>query len=273
MAGYGHIIKILKLNSVILSPLPNKRIFNAIIIHMKSLFQDFVPSSLITNEYAYWNPGHGTVSQLWEMTSGSLFLRNGRGYSGVPDTVDPNATSSNGTDSSVFRLTTKAVFQNHTTSFTLKPIKFSATTDTPAVDWDGIHIFLGYQDEFTLYYASVLRRDGKIVIKKKVSTKLLDAQKIKYNASDVSNGGVYYEITSEIKTPYQVPMNADTIVEASIQVSGTTVTISIFANGKPVLMAVDTGKVGGTAITTPGKTGIRGDNLEFEFANFIVNPL
>ncbi len=65
------------------------------------------PNGLITNEYALSN-ADGVRSPRWEMTSGSLFVRDGSGWSGVPDTTAPDRLSRRTTDSAVFRLRTKA---------------------------------------------------------------------------------------------------------------------------------------------------------------------
>jgi hypothetical protein len=64
---------------------------------------------LITNEYAYWSRSarDTIVSKTWRVTSGSFFVRSGTGWTGIPDAVRPNAASSNGADSAVFRLTTQ----------------------------------------------------------------------------------------------------------------------------------------------------------------------
>ena len=47
-----------------------------------------------------------SISPTWEMTSGSLFASR-VGWTGTPDDVAPNVGSTNGTNSAVFRLTTK----------------------------------------------------------------------------------------------------------------------------------------------------------------------
>src|SRR5262249_6964749 len=85
------------------------------------LLGDSFSSGLVTNEYAYWNPGSGVDSPRWELTSGTLFSRGGRGWTGIPDAgCDPNVGSSNCTDSAVFRLTSKRYdFCDVTVSFGL----------------------------------------------------------------------------------------------------------------------------------------------------------
>lgn len=242
---------------------------------MINLFKDnFSKAELITNEYAFFNPNAADAikSPFWEMTSGSLFLKDDRAWTGIPDDKDPDAKSIVATDSQIFRLTTKrADFLTHLTSFTLNVDHYVSSPNVPAVDWDGIHIFMRYQTEETLYYVSVCRRDGAVVIKKKVSTKLLDAQKIKYVASDVSNGGVYYQISTTAKNIFV--LQKDMEVAASIQTIGNTVKITALVNGFTIVTAIDDGKMGGTPILTAGKTGIRADNVDATFDSFSVDSL
>src|SRR5918992_4332556 len=74
------------------------------------LFQDRFghPRGLITNEYAYWNSSKPAVrSKAWRVTSGSLFAKRGHAWTGAPDDRRPNAASTNGTGSNVFRATTR----------------------------------------------------------------------------------------------------------------------------------------------------------------------
>ncbi len=229
-----------------------------------SLFQDAFdrPDGLVTNEYAYWNPTlpDAVVSPDWEMTSGSLFTRDGHGYTGVPDDVGPNAQSTNGTDSAVFRLTTKENdFGNVAVSFDLDMLGLTTTATTPAVAWDGLHVFLRYQNEYSLYYASIDRRDGTTIIKKKVP-------------GGPSNGGTYYDLGQSGSHP--IPFGQWEHVRATIDTNANgSVIIQLYANDTLVASAVDDGSIGGPPILSPGKVGIRGDNAEFEFDDFTVNGL
>jgi hypothetical protein len=134
----------------------------------------------------------------------------------------------------------------------------SADPDTPAVDWDGVHIWLHYVDQYELYYASVNRRDGSVVIKKKC------------RGGD-DNGGTYYELASASGFP--VPLGAWQQVGASIQTNADqTVTIKLYREGRQLIEATDTG-VGCAAITAPGAVGVRGDNLDFDLDDFTVSAL
>ncbi|WP_327321896.1 hypothetical protein OG735_04870 [Streptomyces sp. NBC_01210] len=61
----------------------------------------FPNSGLVTNEFAHWNPTKpgAKLSTVWDMTSGSVFGLNEAGWSGVPDSISPNAGSTNGNNS------------------------------------------------------------------------------------------------------------------------------------------------------------------------------
>jgi hypothetical protein len=220
------------------------------------------PNGLITNEYAYFNPSDPSAVQspLWETTSGSLFESDGAGWSGTPDNVSPNPTSSNGTDSAVFRLTTKpSNFGDVAVSFMLLNQGLSSTSSTPPVDWDGIHVFLRYQSEYNLYYASINRRDDTVVIKKKVP-------------GGPSNGGTYYDLSPSVS--HVVPYNSWQLVRATVQNNADgSVTIKLYSGDTLLVSATDDGSIGGPPITAPGKVGIRGDNCDFKIDDFTVSDL
>ena len=215
---------------------------------------------LVTNEYAYWNPQDPTAvrSPDWELTSGSLFSTGSALWTGRPDTANPNATSSNGTDSAVFRLTTRrADFGDVAVDFTLHNNALTSTTSTPPVDWDGVHIFLHYQSEYELYYASVNRRDGHVVIKKKC-------------AGGPSNGGSYYELGPGEVRGHAIPLGTDQRVGATVVDNADgSVTLTLRLGGVTVVTATDAG-VGCAPITAPGKVGVRGDNDDFTVTGFTV---
>jgi len=211
---------------------------------------------LITNEYAFWNPTSVSAvkSTTWDMTSGSLFARNGTAWSGVPDAIDPNATSSNGTDSAIFRLVTKRKdFGSVDVSFRLRHNAFTSTPATPAVAWDGEHVFLRYVDETSLYSVSFNRRDGSTAIKKKVP-------------GGSSNGGTYFTL-AEGRDSFSSGI-FHTVRAMIFDNPGGSVSIRLRVDGVLVLSATDSG-TGGPAIRS-GRVGIRGDNSDFNFDDFIV---
>jgi hypothetical protein len=227
------------------------------------LFQDQFnyPDGLITNEYSHWsstNP-QATLSPIWQMTSGSFFSQNGTGWTGVPDGCSSSSTYSTPcTASDVFRLNTaERDFGNVTVSMDLLNNYLTSSSRTPAVAWDGVHIWLHYQSEYNLYYASFNRRDGQIVIKKKC-------------AGGTENGGTYYELGQGAVSGYPIPFGAWQPVAAQIQDNpGGSVTITMYRSGTKLLSATDTG-VGCAPITAPGSVGVRGDNDNFNFDNVRV---
>src|SRR5258706_1076845 len=138
--------------------------FAASSLHAALFSDDFNnPDGLITNEYAFWNPAdpHRAQSPNWQMDSGSFFVKDQAGWTGVPDNKVPDATSSNGTNSVVFRVTTKRKdFGNVAVSVSLHNQGPTSSPSTPPVDWGGVHVCLRDQAQTQLYYASVNRRDN-----------------------------------------------------------------------------------------------------------------
>jgi hypothetical protein len=219
------------------------------------------PMKLVTNDFAFFNPRNAKAAQSsrWIVTSGSLFARRGAGWTGIPDSATPNARSSNGTGSATFRLVTRLRgFRNVAVSFDLMTERFVTTRRTPAHSWDGVHIFLHYRSQHSLYALAVNRRDGVVLVKKK-------------RPGGPANGGTYYTIGREVK--YLPPIGRWQHVLATITsgANGTT-TISLYIDGRQLLKRTDTG-IGGDALTAPGGVGIRGDNTEFQFKDFRVRQV
>jgi hypothetical protein len=218
------------------------------------------PDRLVSNEFAYWNPNApgAVVSRRWVLTSGSLFVRHGVAWTGWPDHAAPDPTSSRHTNSAIFRLyTQKQDFGDVSVAFRLRNLGLVTTPTTPAEQWDGVHVWLRYQDEYSLYYASVNRRDNTVVIKKKVP-------------GGPSNNGTYFELGSgHLTVSYerwqQIRASARNNADGSV-------TISFSVDGRQVLTATDRG-IGGPPISRPGAIGIRGDNCNFEFDHLVVDSL
>ncbi len=215
-----------------------------------------VKDSLITNEYAFWNPSSFSAlrSTTWDVTSGSMFARNGMAWSGVPDAIEPDANSSNGTDSAIFRLVTKRKdIGSVNVSFQLKHNAFSSTSATPAVAWDGEHVFLRYVDETSLYAVGFNRRDGTTAIKKKVP-------------GGNANGGTYFTL-AEGRDSFSSGI-FHTVRATIFDNPNGSVSIRLRVDGVLVLSATDSG-TGGPVIRS-GRVGIRGDNSDFNFDDFVV---
>ena len=247
-------------------------------------------NGLITNEYAYWNTGDPSAktSSAWQMTSGSLFAKNGAFWTGNPDacpndTAGPNPQSTNCTDSAVFRLNTAKTFSgNIKVSLKLKQDKdiHNSECNTGDTCWYGTHIWLRYQNEFNLYYASINRADGNVVIKRKVP------------CGD-DNSGTYFVLGSYVKHNFTTGVWNNYSATAQTNSDGS-VTIKLYDNTYSTTTPVDTGTDRGGSnpnwsakcttpghyqspaykpITTAGAVGVRGDYANFEFTGFRITAL
>lgn len=220
------------------------------------------PDGLITNEWEYAHPTSpsAVASPDWQMTSGSLFAAANAGWTGLPDRTAPNADSSNGNDSAVFRLITRrADFYEAEVSFSLLNQGLTAWPTSPATAWDGVHVQLRYVSQFNLYAVSVNRRDGTVIIKKKVP-------------GGPSNDGTYYNIGAYRAFP--VPYGLWQAVRITIRDNPDgSVALQLFIDGVPAASALDDGTLGGPPIRQAGRIGVRGDNCDFKFDDFTVTPL
>ncbi|MFI7543102.1 hypothetical protein [Actinoplanes sp. NPDC049599] len=215
---------------------------------------------LLTNEYAHSNPAdHRAVrSDDWDVTSGSLFLRDGTGWTGSPDAASPDAGSANGTGSSVFRATTKrSDFGDALVSFRVKNEGLTSRGRMRPAATDGIHVFLRWHSPEDLYVVSVNRRDNRILVKRK-------------SPGGEVNGGTYATLG---QAPYTVPYGRWQTFRILIEnTAGHTATISVDIGGRTLLKVVDQGTAAPVNLTA-GSVGLRGDNCAFHFDSFRVLPL
>lgn len=213
-------------------------------------------ATLITNDYAFRHPDatDAVRSSAWDMTAGSLFmLPDGRYWTGIPDSIGSDAKSIKSTNSAVFRMVSKRNnYQDVAIRITFNLSRFTHTSKTPAVAWDGIHLMLRYRSQYELYYASINRRDGTVILKKKCS-------------GGSSNGGTYYNLTSAIR--HTVPLNRDASYTATVlNTSDGSVRISLYDEEDALLLSGEDRGVGCSPIISPGRIGVRGDNAEFAFS-------
>jgi hypothetical protein len=219
------------------------------------------------------------------MTSGSLFSADGMGWSGVPDTIAPDAASSAGNDSAVFRLRTKrSDFRNVRVDVDVRVNSWSDAR--PGYEWPEVVLWLRYASEFNVYWASMLRADGKVDIEKKVAcTQLPDGCAEGY----ADNEGQYY-ILPPSYTSDGWPVELGVWYHLTVAVRngpGGSVAIATFRDGQLMSEALDVG-VGQevqnaadgafTANPTPpiageAKLGIRADDADFNVAHYVVTPL
>ncbi len=232
---------------------------------MGRLFADTFdyPDGVVTNEFATRNPGKPKVhtSPLWLATSGTLFAKGGLGYTGhPPDSKSVDIDSVQGNNSAVYRVVTQRTdFLNVYVQFDLWFVQLLSTQGTPPTDHDGVHVFLrrtgGSGHAYRTYYASVLRRDGQAVIKRKPSplndSYVTVGQPVPHT---VSAGAVLKKVQATVRNE-----------------SDGTVKLKLYVGGNKILEVVDA--VAGGPISSPGAVGIRGDNCEFYLDNFEVHSL
>ena len=211
------------------------------------------PDGLVTNEFAFRKPDDPTavISESWTVTSGSLFVRDGHGWSGSIDRNSPDPASAEATGSAVFRaLPTVTIDGDTQVDVDVLPI---ALVDDQATDWDGFHVLVRVHSDQEFYSVSVLRRDGTIVIKRK-------------DPGGPANGGTYTTLASG-----DLPMALGEWHHVKVETTDVTgaVRITLWVDEVPVLEAIDAGETG-PPLVGPSGVGIRGDNLEFSIDDLTV---
>lgn len=221
----------------------------------------FGAGGLVTNEYAYREPNSPQAhdSADWIVTSGSLFAQDGDGWTGVPDSGETGTDSARYNDSAVFRLVTRRRdFGDVKVATAVKVDPPITTKRTPASEWDGAHFWLRYHSPSELYALSFRRRDGMVVIKRKVTA----------HDKAAVDGGDY---TTLAQTSHPIPYSSWQQVSASaVNGSGGTVELTLQINGRTALSVVDTAP---GALTEPGGVGLRVDNSQLWFRDFTATPL
>lgn len=209
-------------------------------------------TGLITNEYAFHHPDEKEAheSDRWWVTSGSLFARDGSGYSGVPDRKSVDPKSSQGNNSAAFRM----ISRNDGYEDTEVRLRFTPLAWAPggaSNDWSGFHVFARYKSETQLYVASAMRSSKTVAIKKKTS-------------GGPSNDGTYQTLA---EAPLVVHM--DKTHDVVLRVTGADhVTLALEVNGVVVLNATDS-----TNAINSGRIGVRADDLEFSIDSIVARPV
>ena len=224
------------------------------------------PNSLITNQFAFWAPDSpGVRSPLWEVTSGSLFSRDGHGWTGVPDGMVPNAFSTNGTGSLVFRLRTRRTDFGSVRQEVSVRVNALTPTSAGGKAWDGVVLWPRYESEFALYFAYALRRDGQVQLSKKCAGQV--------PGGDYYNGGSYFPLTAYGVSgpPLELGEWSRLATEVRDERNGS-VTLRVFRDGQVVAQAVDRG-TGCAPLRGPARLGVRGDNADFELDDYRVSAL
>lgn len=225
------------------------------------------PNNLIANEWADSNPADPARvrSQIWTVTSGSLFSVGGRGWTGIPDRRPPDRYSNGSTDSAIFRLhTVRADFGDVEQAVDVRINRFTQSATRPARGWDGVVLWPRYVTQFHLYFAYLLRKDGRIAITKKCPGLL--------PGGGFYNGGTYFELATMRTTRPTVVGRWYRLASAVQDNPGGSVTIRVFRDGVLAAAATDDG-VGCAPIRGPTHLGIRADNVGASFDNYVVTEL
>jgi hypothetical protein len=223
-------------------------------------------NSLISNQYAFWGSDPLAVrSSNWEVTSGSLFSRGGRAWSGPVDATTPDRYSQNGTGSFVFRMRSAKPVPASRQEVSVKINSFwGGTSSRPAVAWDGVVLWPRYQTEHQLYFGYILRKDGRVAITKKCAGQVA--------GGDYYNGGSYFSLVSE---RYYAPTNVGQWYRLGSEVQDNadgSVTVRLLRDGVVVAQARDAG-LGCAPIRGDARVGVRADNTEFELDDYRASPL
>ena len=222
------------------------------------------PDRIVTNEFVHWSKSSCPyTSTKWDMTSGTLFIKNGAGYSGLP-TLEKTVPceSSKQTNSAIFRLNTRqSNFSNVTVSLDYNAVTHGGS-GAPVNAYDGIHVWVGYQSEYALYAATIYRWDGTIVTKKKVPQATA-------GCVNASNEGCYYSLAKEsLRKDLTTPNTWHHVDVQYFSDTNAKIHIATIIDGVKAADVIDTDTHG--PAYTSGAVGIRGDNTEFYFKNFQV---
>lgn len=218
------------------------------------------PNRLISNEFATHHPDArgARLSSQWVVTSGSLFVRDGVATNGSLDRSSPNANSSNGTDSAVFRAYTRQTFTpDYTVRFQLRVSAPQSVQGVRSAAWDGFHLIIEARSPAAAYYVSLFRRDGKVVLKKK-------------SAGGPVAGGTYRSLSKYVPGPVRQGQWTDIRVDVRAS-RHQAVTIDVYEGGRLVTTATDTEAVSGSSAYLAGRLGLRADNTTFELRGFTVD--
>jgi hypothetical protein len=225
------------------------------------------PNDLIANEWSSSNPTdpRRVRSAIWTVTSGSLFSHGGHGWTGIPDGLPPDRYSTTSTDSETFRLhTVREDFGDVEQEVDVRINRFTQPTTGAAHGWDGVVLWPRYVTQFHLYFAYLLRKDGRVAITKKCPGSV--------PGGGFYNGGTYFELAPVRSLRPPVVGRWYHLASAVQDNPGGSVTIRVFRDGVLVARATDYG-VGCPPIRGPAKLGIRSDDVDASFDNYAVTGL
>lgn len=209
---------------------------------------------LVSNEYAMSHPEDASAvpSRIWLVTSGSLFVRDGVGYSGAPTRGTVDAHSTKQTNSAELRAVTRQI-EPADVALNMRMRLLGLAPGAGDIDssWDGFHVFMRYRSVAEFYLVSAAARDGFLTIRRK-------------RPGGDSNGGHYVTLTSAT-----FPWKLNRWYRLQVRTLDTPqgVRLRVFVDGRQILDVTDTGFDREAPIRGGGRIGIRGDNTEFEIAD------
>jgi hypothetical protein len=194
------------------------------------------------------------------VTSGSLFIRSGAATNGRLDHIAPNARSSNGTNSAVFRAYTRQLFtSNYRVTFELRVRAPQEVAGLPVESWDGVHLIVNAQSPQAAYYVSLFRRDGKVVIKKKT-------------AGGPVAGGTYLML-SKYMEGLMAPGRWTSVRVDVHQAADGSATLALYEDGTLAVTATDSLPISGSPPYVTGRLGLRADKTTFAVRNLTVHEI
>ena len=197
----------------------------------------------------------------WKVTSGTLMTHEGDLWSGQPDEGPPDAEQGR-TGNAVLRVVTERQdFREMTVRLEMRTLALKTTSRTPEQSWDGVHLFLRYQNPDNTYTVDLMRRDGSVTIKRKTC----DDQGT-VGQDEPCEGGEYSTL-AEGSLPRSMHWRRY-VARVVDQHGGTKISLSV--DGRPTLSVVDRAS---EALHGAGRVGLRGDNAEFIVRTFEVVPM
>ncbi len=251
-------------------------------------------SAQVTLPFTYTFTVPGTLAETGDMDSSSspywwvnsgakMYLHDGLGSTiqgDLPATDpwaqlykqnDPGETDNGTHPQNIFRLVSRANFQNDSQKVSYRINAYHLSTDEHRSASNGLLLFNRYQNGMNTYYAGI-RVDGHAVIKKKIN-------------------GIYYTMTypqifpgayNRDTNPYLLPAPGTWIKLKTevVNLDASRVSIKLYMDvGKTgvwtlVASAIDDGaSFGGPAFTQAGHGGIRTDFMDIDLDNYEVQAL
>lgn len=216
--------------------------------HDANLMADMPRNGVVAGDFGTPGLGHG-----WMVTSGTLFMRDGMLWSGLPDPGPPSRATGRSGSSVLRAVSQRSNFGDVTIDVHIRLNGLTSSQAVPAHSWDGVHLFLHYHNEQNLYAVDLFRRDGNLTIKRKASPQ----------SQPLTTPGTYTTLAS---TSVQQALGWHEF-QASIADQGNGVLITLAMDGERIMTTFDRSA---GPLTAPGRVGLRGDNAEFEIRRLNV---